>query len=375
MANILILGGGFSGVVAAERLAEKLSGEHQITLVSRTSKFIFYPSLVRLAFGKCEPDDISFDLRETMLDYRVRFIQADVVHVDPHTRYVTVAGNEMNGDLHYDYLIFALGRRLATERVAGSFEYSHNLLTLEGALNFSDALRHFHKGQVIIGGCPESRLPVPLYETTFALSRLLKERNEREQAEITLILPDESDLSFGGDQMKQVLLDALGHHGIKLITNFPVSEISQGAIQTNDNRYLNYNLLMLLPPFRGTSALKNEDVTDENGYIFVDGKMRVHGVERMYAAGDCVAFSGPKMGHMAVRQAVVAAENVISELHSEEPKEEYVHEMKLIIDEGGRDSIYLHKELWFEEDVSVKQGRFWHWAKRAHEHFWQATHS
>jgi len=36
MAKVLILGGGFGGVVAAERLAEQLGDEHQITLVSRS---------------------------------------------------------------------------------------------------------------------------------------------------------------------------------------------------------------------------------------------------------------------------------------------------------------------------------------------------
>ncbi|HYJ88018.1 MAG TPA: hypothetical protein VEW46_18270 [Pyrinomonadaceae bacterium] len=76
MANILILGGGFGGVVAAESLARLIPNEHQITLVSRSPKFTFYPELVRLAFGRCEPDDISFDLREAMLDRRVRFIEA-----------------------------------------------------------------------------------------------------------------------------------------------------------------------------------------------------------------------------------------------------------------------------------------------------------
>jgi len=35
MANILILGGGFGGVVAAESLAKQVDGERQITLVSR----------------------------------------------------------------------------------------------------------------------------------------------------------------------------------------------------------------------------------------------------------------------------------------------------------------------------------------------------
>lgn len=54
MANVLILGGGFAGVVAAEALAKRLGSEHQITLISRHRDFIFYPSLVKLAFGQVE---------------------------------------------------------------------------------------------------------------------------------------------------------------------------------------------------------------------------------------------------------------------------------------------------------------------------------
>ena len=41
MATVLILGGGFGAVVAAERLAQQLSAEHQITLVSRSRNFVF----------------------------------------------------------------------------------------------------------------------------------------------------------------------------------------------------------------------------------------------------------------------------------------------------------------------------------------------
>ena len=62
MAKILILGGGFGGVVAAERLARTVGRQHQITLVSREPRFVFYPALVRLAFGQSEPADVSFDL-------------------------------------------------------------------------------------------------------------------------------------------------------------------------------------------------------------------------------------------------------------------------------------------------------------------------
>lgn len=126
MANVLILGGGFGGVIAAESLARQLSKEHQITLVSRNSKFVFYPELVRLAFGKCKPQDISFDLREAMLDRRVRFIQAEVARLKPKSRRVVLVHGEVEGELPYDYLIFALGRRLATERITGFYEHSQD---------------------------------------------------------------------------------------------------------------------------------------------------------------------------------------------------------------------------------------------------------
>jgi hypothetical protein len=35
-------------------------------------------AFLRFAFGKCEPDDVSFDLRKTMLNRRVTFIEAEV---------------------------------------------------------------------------------------------------------------------------------------------------------------------------------------------------------------------------------------------------------------------------------------------------------
>src|SRR6185369_955807 len=140
MAKILILGGGFGGVVAAERLAEQLGGEHQITLVSRSRRFVFYPALVRLAFGKCSEADASFDLRESMLNRRINFIEAEVARIDPVERTVTIAHGEIEGHLSYDYLVFALGRRLATERVKGFYEHAHHLLDVAKALNFGKAI-------------------------------------------------------------------------------------------------------------------------------------------------------------------------------------------------------------------------------------------
>jgi sulfide:quinone oxidoreductase len=374
MANVLILGGGFGGVVAAEQLAKTLGPEHQITLVSRDSKFIFYPAMVRLAFGKCEPEDVSFDLREAMLDRRIRFMQGEVARLDPHARRVIIAHGEFEGELGYDYLIYALGRRLVTERVPGFFEHAHHLLNVDAALKFGEAVRGFREGHAVIGSCPGARLAVPVYETAFALSRLLEEEGVRGRTKITLVSPEQGD-ELGGASLASTLQTAFGAHHIEFLPKFPISRVAAGTVRTNDSRYLKYDLLMLVPPFQGASAGLGTGITDADGYIRVDKTMRVHGVEGMYAVGDAVNFEGPKMGHMAVRQGEVAARNIAAEIEGETPDAEYDHEIRLVIDEGGEDAIYLHQKLWADEPASVRQGRFWSWAKRIQEKYWRHQHT
>jgi sulfide:quinone oxidoreductase len=374
MANVLILGGGFGGVVAAEHLARTLdAAEHQLTLVSRTRRFTFYPALVRLAFGEADAEDISYDLREALTGRGVRFVEATVARVNPSEQSVTLTGGDFAGELKYDYLVYALGRRLATERVPGFFEHAHHLLSVESALKFGEAVREFREGHAVIGSCPGARLEVPVYETAFALARRLKREGARSR--ITLISPDYPSEHPAGADLARALRPALEELGVESLYDFPVAEVNAEAVRAADGREVEYDLLMLVPPFEGTSALAGTGLTDDEGFVRVDHTMRVIGTERMYAAGDSVYFSGPKMGHMAVRQAEVAAENLRAEIEGRAPQALYEHEVTLVVDAGGKDSLYLHKRLWDEGEKSVRWGRFWSWAKRAHETYWRAKHS
>jgi hypothetical protein len=81
------------------------------------------------------------------------------------------------------------------------------------------------------------------------------------------------------------------------------------------------------------------------------------------------------MGHMAVRQAEVAAMNLAAQIAGHEPVARYQHEMRFVIDEAGSDSLYLHKDLWTDEPATVRQGRFWSLAKRVQKRYWEASHS
>ena len=355
MANILILGGGFSGVAAAESLAKQLTSDHQITLVSRSSRFVAHPSLVDFAFGKHGIDDISHDLRETMHDRRIRFVQGEIARVDPYERLVTLAHGEVRGQMPYDYLIFALGGRLATERITGFYEHAHHTLTVEAALKFGEAIRGFKEGRAVIGYSPETRLAVPAYETAFALSRFLEDRGERGRAQITIVSPERMGAKSAASE--SALRDALNEQNIELLRDVSINRATAKSVVTSLGARIDYDLLMLLPPLRGASAVRGMGITDQDGFIRVDKTMRVRGVEGMYAVGDCASFPGPKLGHMAVSQGEVAASNLAAEVEAREPKAQYEHEMMLALDQEAQDSI-LNKQFWVDGKVGLRKAGF-----------------
>src|SRR5215216_678674 len=375
MAKVLILGGGFGGVVAAEHLAELLGDEHQITLVSRSRQFVFYPALVKLAFEQAQPADVSFDLRHTMLNRRINFIEAEVAYIDPYERNVTIANGQVEGKLSYDYLVFALGRRLATERITGFYEHAHHLLNVDKAISFGKAVKKFHEGRAVFGQCVGARLPVAVYESAFALARRLADKGERERVGITIVSPTTLESEIGDLAGAAALKEALDAHQVEFLPEFRIKSLTQNSAIAGSGDAIDFDLLMLVPPFRGSSAASNLGITDEEGYIDVTLTMRVAGHERIYAVGDCVNFDGPKMGHMAVRQAEVAATNLAAEIAGREAVSRYQHEMRFVIDEMGADSLYLHKDLSTDAPATVRQGHFWTWAKRVHEKYWGVSHS
>lgn len=363
-------------MVAAEQLVQSLGDDHQITLVSRDTRFVFYPDLVNVAFGKAEPEDVSFDLREALIDRRIGFIKGEVARIDVESRKVVVAHGDVEGLLSFDYLIFALGRRLATEQIPGFFEHADHLLNVEGALKFGQSVRSFEEGRAIIGQCPGARLPGPVYETAFALARALQSRGIRDRAVITIVSPEPPGYQLGDSEIARALRNALDEHSIEFLPDFPVSKVTHGALHSSNGHSINYRLLMLLPPFRGAGVARSlSGLVSDEGYLNVDWSMRVQGCEGIYAAGDCVNFRGPKMAHMAVHQAEVAAANIALEIGGLEPSAAYNHEMMMVIDEGGSGSIFVRQDLERPEDVTVRQGRFWSWAKWVHDKYWQAQHS
>jgi NADH:quinone reductase (non-electrogenic) len=102
--KVLIVGGGFGGLNAAQQLN---SDRVQVTLIDRRNYHLFQLLLYQVATGSLAPGDIAAPLRSVLSRQRnTRVLLENVVDVDPVSKHVFL---EDGAILDYDSLIVAAG--------------------------------------------------------------------------------------------------------------------------------------------------------------------------------------------------------------------------------------------------------------------------
>ena len=126
--HVVIIGGGFGGLTAAQALA---GAPVQVTLLDRRNHHVFQPLLYQVATAGLSATDIAAPLRHILRRAsNVTVLLADVVRVDTEARKVVLA----DGEVGYDFLVLATG---ATHSYFGHDEWAFHapgLKTLEDAL-------------------------------------------------------------------------------------------------------------------------------------------------------------------------------------------------------------------------------------------------
>jgi NADH dehydrogenase FAD-containing subunit len=347
MAKILILGAGFAGLAAADALSSVLERTHEITMVSAGRRFTFFPALVPMVFGEFSSVDVSAEIAPPLEAAGIRFVNGAVLGIDPDRKRVQVKGPDIDGELEYDKLIIALGRSLNVEKVPGFFEYSHHLLSVKAAQAFKSAVDEFRTGNIVVGLCPDGMLPIPVCESAIALAERFADRVASRSVTVTAVFPETLDRALAGAGIFRDIQCALESRGVRIVPDFRINQVSEAGIMAPGKPTIPFDLLMLMPPFRGNESLRSlfPDARPE-GFASVNNKMQVVGLKDVYAAGDIVSFDGPRYGYMAMRQGKVAAINAFVELCDETPTVEYKHELEWVIGERYTHSHFFHYGVW-----------------------------
>ena len=133
--RVLIIGGGFAGVGAAQKLEH---ADAEVVLVDRHDYHTFQPLLYQYATGLLDTTGVGHSLRDLLERHRNTTVhKAVVTAVDLDAREVRFDGLS---PLSYDYLVFGLGAEVNYFGTTGAEEHAFPMYTLPQATQLKDHL-------------------------------------------------------------------------------------------------------------------------------------------------------------------------------------------------------------------------------------------
>ncbi|HRE13512.1 MAG TPA: CBS domain-containing protein [Usitatibacteraceae bacterium] len=360
MKQIVILGAGTAGALVANLLVRKLDlRQWVVTVVDRTDIHVYQPGLLFLPFGLYGHDgreDIVRPIGDP-LPREANFLAADVMRIDPERRTVETSVTT----LHYDFLVCALGCRVAPEEIEGleadlGRGAVHTFYTLEGALAMRPALEAMKEGRLVIDVCDMPiKCPVAPIEFAFLADYYFTLKGVRDAIDITLVTPYAG--AFTKPNANRVLTQMAKQKGVNVVADFAAESVDGAAhtLKSFDGRTLEFDLLCAIPPNLGPQVLDDSGLGDGTGYALTDPRtLRSRKAERIYFLGDNTNVATSKAGSVAHFEAETVVENLLREMEGQPPLPSFDGHANCFIETGHHKAMLLD----FNYDIEPLEGSF-----------------
>lgn len=339
--RIVILGGGFAGMKAAECLERELQrdGSVSITLVSETNALLFTPMLAEVAGSSLEPSHISTPLRTTL--HRTEFIRGRVTEVDLEKRKVVLdagmpGAESCESSLNYDHLVFALGAVSNYLGLSNVQKLAFDFKSLLDAIRIRNhVIEMFERADrerdpevrkqlltfvVAGGGFAGVELAGALND--FARGILADYPNlRREDVRVVLVHSRDRILPELSESLGRYAQKRMEMRGVEFRLNTRLTDAREGVVVLSDGEIPAETLVWTAgtAPNPLTRTLPLEK--DKRGALIVDKTLAISSRAGLWALGDCAAVVDAKTGkpcpptaQFALREAATLAKNVRASL-------------------------------------------------------------
>ena len=376
--RIVILGGGFGGLGAAQRL-EQLSPRPdglQVTLVSESNYLLFTPMLAEVASSGLEPRHISAPVRAACP--RTDFRHAQVESIDTAAKIVRIRANESASvvSLPYAHLLLALGAVPNFYGLPGLEEHSYCLKTLDDAtalrnrvitaLEQADIERDAAERRrlltfvVVGGGFAGTEAIAELFDLVRSVRRYYPHL-PRSDLRFLLVHSGDRILPELSEELGAYALEKLRARGIEFLLGQRVAGATPGSVLLDDGSAVPTRTLVWTAgnqPHPLLKALPGEH--NRGGQVIVDSALRVVGLDSVWAVGDCAQIPDPSAAgrfypptaQHALREGKVAAENVVAALRGQPPEEFRFQTMGTLVALGRRTAVAEIRGLRFSGQLA-----------------------
>jgi NADH dehydrogenase len=331
--RIVVIGGGFGGAFAVQRLVGRLGAdEAEVLLVDRNNFFVFHPFLVEAGTGSLHPQHAVVGLRAFTGAGSLQM--GEFTGADFARRTVTVrpVGQDTDREIPYDELILALGSVTNLPPVPGLAEHAFQVKGVADAIALRDraislleqadqcadedlrrSLLHF----VVVGSSFTGVEVAGEFEVF--LRRACRRYANLKGADISVTLVDIADriLPNLDPELAAFAADKLRSRGIDLRLGTSVRELTAGRAHLADGTILDAATVIWCAGIAPNPALAGLDLpTDDRGWVLCDPDLRVKGLEHVWAIGDCSVNPAPDgrpypaTAQAAVQQGRAVADNL-----------------------------------------------------------------
>ncbi|MGQ0606423.1 MAG: NAD(P)/FAD-dependent oxidoreductase [Candidatus Nitrosotenuis sp.] len=318
MKQILILGGGFGGLAAANELRTNLP-DAKITIIDKKDYFMM--DLVKLWIIKgTRKFETSKKSLHAISKKGIEFVNEQITHIDPSRKRVKTQTKELS----YDYLIVALGVEFAPEKISGLPENGFILYDLEHGPKIRQRILEMKSGKLafVITGMPYKCPPAP-FEAALIIDSMLQDQKVRDKIEIDFYSPAPITLPAAGPEVSKQLLEMLEKEKISFHGNCKTTSVEKNQLKFEDGNSASFDLLIAIPPHRAPKIVYECGLAQEGGYIPVKRNCKT-GFDSVYAIGDVTTMmvtdkiAVPKAGIFAEGQGIAVARDIISQIKREQ---------------------------------------------------------
>jgi NADH dehydrogenase len=336
--RVLVLGGGFGGISAAQKLRKS---DVDVVLVDKNDYHTFQPLLYQVATGLLEQPAVGHPIRDLFHKQdNARLHKDRVTAVDLDKREVQFADL---GSVGYDYLVFGLGAEVNFFGVEGAVEHAFPMYTLSDAVRLKNQVLRLWEAAdkdpaliddgalniVVVGGGPTG------VETAGALAELYTGEFRKDYpdigedaAQITLVEAGPEIFSMFKPELRKYAAEALTKRGVEVTTGEVVESITPQRVKLKSGNELKAHTLVWGAGLQGNALVQSLGLDLQRGNrIAVDAELRLPSHPEVFVVGDVAAITDPKtqqvlpqLGSVALQSGEHTGETIGQLVEGKEPK-------------------------------------------------------